>query len=38
MIAGRGEWFYIDFTGDVYRIRPTGYYEGCPVEIQQVTR
>lgn len=33
MLAVRGEWLYIDFDGKVYRLRPTGNYEGVPLTI-----
>jgi hypothetical protein len=38
MISARGEWYYIDFDGTIYRIRPTGTYDGSPLIIEVIRK
>lgn len=33
MFEVRGEWFYLDFDGNLFRIRCTGDYSGTPLLI-----
>lgn len=33
MFEVRGEWFYLDFNGDLFRLRPTDGYDQSPLMI-----
>lgn len=38
MYKFRDEWRYVDHDGKLYRIVPTGTYEGIPLLIMQIER